>query len=66
MTLSKVAKGPRGQLKCNLCQSTVHVKNGDWFVASATTDNQIFLCRTCEMGAKGKYKRASPIHGGGR
>jgi len=62
MTLSKAAKGPRGQLKCNLCQSTVHVKNGDWFVPSAKAENQIFLCRGCELSAKGKYKRAVLAH----
>lgn len=49
----------KGQLKCNLCRKATAAKLGDWFVSTKTSDQQVFLCKECEAGAKGTYRRAS-------
>lgn len=60
MNLTTVSKMPKGQMKCNLCRSSCATKNGDWFFAPKTPSQQIFLCRSCELSAKGKYTKVNP------
>lgn len=49
---------PKGQLKCNLCHKNCPAKLGDWFIADVSSNQQVFLCKECEAGAKGAFRRA--------
>lgn len=60
MSFTQSPKPPRGQMKCNLCRENCALKNGDWFVSSESTGQQVFLCKSCEQKAKGTYKRPTP------
>jgi len=49
---------PKGQLKCNVCRKNTSPKNGDWWVAKDSANQQVFLCKDCEGEAKNSFRRA--------
>ena len=60
MKIANPGRPAKGALKCNLCKSVCLPKNGDWFVANESKNQQVFLCRDCERKSTGQYQKAIP------
>lgn len=60
MKFQNPGRPAKGQLKCNLCKANTLPKHGDWFVSKVSQQQQVFLCKKCEVDAKDKFVRAVP------
>ena len=49
----------KGKMRCNACTKTTATKDGDWFVTTGSSSQQVFLCKLCEHAKRGVYKRAN-------
>lgn len=59
--MKEAPRPARGQLRCNSCRTLCSPKQGDWFVTRESRDQQIFLCKKCELEKKENLERAIPI-----
>ncbi len=61
MVLETTNPPGKGKKRCNVCKSAILTKEGDWFIVSNNSHQQVFLCKSCESSHQKTHKRATSV-----